>query len=217
MTGAPRIDAVLIGKAAPFRGTEQSAIRKAAVGDPVQVTQLGLVGDEQADLTVHGGSDKAIHHYPFEHYTLWQASAPAHPKLNTPGAFGENISTIGATEESVCIGDRYRMGTALVEVSQPRQPCWKQAHVMDWPTLPKMMVREAKSGWYYRVIEQGVVAEGDTWQLVSRPHCEWTVAHVFRLLMHKQSSRDATALRALSALDVLESGWREMAAESLGR
>jgi len=217
MTGAPRIDAVLIGKAAPFRGTERSAIRKAVIHAPVQVTQLGLAGDEQADLTVHGGPDKAIHHYAFEHYALWRASAPAHPKLSMPGAFGENISTIGATEESVCIGDRYRLGSALVEVSQPRQPCWKQAHVMDWPTLPKMMVREAKSGWYYRVMEEGVVAAGDMLELVSRPNPEWPVARVFRLVMHKQTPQDMSALQALMALEVLEIGWREMAAAALGR
>lgn len=216
MTEGLRVGAVLIGKAVPFRGVEQSAICKAAIKDPIQVTQVGLVGDEQADRMVHGGLDKAIHHYPFDHYALWRSHVPEHPKLSVPGAFGENISTTGVTEEAVCIGDRYRIGTALVEVSQPRQPCWKQAHVMNWPTLPKLMVLEAKSGWYYRVIETGVVSADDAFTLVTRAYPEWPVAHVFRLVMHKQAARHAPTLRALVALEVLEFGWRKAAARLLG-
>jgi len=212
MLGAvTRVDCVLTGRAVPFRGAERSAIQKRAADGSVRVGWLGLDGDEQADLSVHGGPDKAIHHYAFDHYARWAEKAPAHPKLSVPGAFGENISTHGLTEETVCIGDRFRLGTALVEVSQPRQPCWKQAHVMEWTTLPKMMVREAKSGWYYRVIEEGAVAAGDAMTLEARPHLDWPVARVFGLVMHKTAVRDVEALRAIAALEVLEAGWREMA------
>ncbi len=209
------IDAVLAGKALPFRGDETSAIAKAAIESRVAITRLGLVGDEQADRSVHGGPDKALHHYPFEHYAQWQAEQPDHPKLTKSGAFGENLSTTGLTEEDVCIGDRFRCGIALVEVSQPRQPCWKQAHVMAWPMLPKMMVREAKSGWYYRVIEEGNVAAGDMMSLVDQPHPEWSVARVFRLVMHKSPARISADLQTLRDLVVLENGWRTMAAELL--
>ncbi len=205
--------AVLVGKALPLRGSELSAIRKSAVAGPVRVTWLGLVGDEQADPRFHGGPDKALHHYAFDHYTLWAERAPNHPKLIAPGAFGENISTLGLTEDTVCIGDRFRLGTALVEVSQPRQPCWKQGHVMEWTTLPKMMVREAKSGWYYRVIEEGIVAAGDAMTREARPHPEWPVARVFGLVMHKSAVRDVEALRAMPELEVLEAEWRAMAAQ----
>jgi len=215
MTGSVSIDAVLVGKAVPFRGAEKSAIQKTALLGQVQVGPLGLFGDEQADPRFHGGPDKAIQHFAFEHYALWRQSAPDHPKLNVPGAFGENISTLGLTETNVCIGDRYQLGTAIVEVSQPRQPCWKQGHIMNWPTLPKLMVREAKSGWYYRVIEPGSVAAGDRCTLRERPHPEWTVARVFSLVMHRKGTADLAALSALVAFDVLFSDWREMAAERM--
>ena len=207
-----RVDHVLVGRAVPFRGAELSAIQKSATAGSVRVGWLGLEGDEQADLSVHGGPDKAIHHYAFDHYAMWVEKAPAHPKLGVPGAFGENISTRGLTEETVCIGDRFRLGSALVEVSQPRQPCWKQAHVMEWTTLPKMMVRERKSGWYYRVIEQGVVAANDMMTLEARPHSEWTVARVFALTIGGEGKANQAACRALAALEVLEAGWREIAA-----
>jgi len=207
-----RVDAVLTGTAVALRGAERSAISKMIVDRPVRVTRLGLEGDEQADLSVHGGPDKAVHHYAFDHYALWRSKAPTHPKLSTAGSFGENISTLGLTETTVCIGDRFRLGTALVEVSQPRQPCWKQAHVMEWTTLPKIMVREAKSGWYYRVIEEGVVAAGDIMTLETRPHPAWSVARAFSLVMHNTASPDLEALSAMARLAVLEKEWRLMAA-----
>ena len=208
MTVPVRINAVLTGKALPLRGSERSAIRKSALTGAVAIGWLGLAGDEQADPRFHGGPDKAVHHYAFDNYDLWRTHVPDHPLLSAPGAFGENISTVGLTEETVCIGDRYRIGSALVEVSQPRQPCWKQAHVMEWPTLPKLMLREAKSGWYYRVIEEGAVAAGDMCALIERPHPDWSVARIFRLLMHKTAAPDKAALRAL---DVLEAEWRGLA------
>jgi MOSC domain-containing protein YiiM len=206
-----RVDAVLVGQALPLRGAELSAIRKSVVKGSISITRLGLIGDEQADLSVHGGPEKAVHHYAFDHYALWRAKAPEHPKLGAPGAFGENISTLGLTEENVCIGDRFRLGTALVEVSQPRQPCWKQAHVMEWTTLPKMMVRERKSGWYYRVIEEGAVAASDVMTLEARLHPEWTVAQVFALLIGGEGKANREACHALTKLEVLEIGWRNIA------
>ncbi len=118
--------AVLLGQIRPFRGDDEpSAIGKLPVVHPVAVGPMGLAGDEQADRTVHGGIDKAIHHYPADHYDGWRAYLGDVPLLDTPGAFGENISTLGLDESSVFIGDRFRLGTALVEVSQARQPCWK--------------------------------------------------------------------------------------------
>ncbi len=213
---AVRVNQVLTGKAVPFRGAERSAIQKAAREGPIQLTWLGLVGDEQADPRYHGGRDKAIHHYAFDHYPMWASQAPDPLRLSAPGAFGENISTRGLTDDTVCIGDRYRLGSALVEVSQPRQPCWKQAQVLAWPTLPKLMVRAAKSGWYYRVIEEGAVAAGDMLTLTARPHADWPVTRAFSLVMHKLAIPDRAALRAMAALDMLEAEWRGMAAALAG-
>jgi MOSC domain-containing protein YiiM len=205
--------ALLTGKARDFARGERSAIAKAAVEGRVSIGFLGLDGDEQADLRVHGGPDKAIHHYPFDHYARWSALAAGHPLLDTPGAFGENISTFGLTEDQICIGDRLRLGTALLEVSQGRQPCWKQGQRMEWTTLPTMMVRERRSGWYYRIIETGEAEAGDELSLVDRVLPDWSVARVFGLLIAGDHKHDSAALKTLADMELLELGWRQRAME----
>ncbi|MBA3941884.1 MAG: MOSC domain-containing protein, partial [Sphingopyxis sp.] len=149
------IDALLAGKARAFRGDEESAIAKDAVDGARRVGFLGIAGDEQADLTVHGGIDKAIHHYPRDHYRWWQHELGDHALLGAAGAFGENISTEGLVETEAAIGDRYRLGSALVEISQGRQPCWKLGHRFGIAGVPATVVKTRRSGWYYRVIEEG--------------------------------------------------------------
>ena len=205
------VEAVLTGKSLPLRGEELSAIRKEAEDRTVDIGMLGLIGDEQADLRVHGGPDKAVHHYPRDHYAFWESLSPFHSKLDHPGAFGENIAVSGMVETEVCIGDRYRLGTALVEISQGRQPCWKQAHVMEWPELVSLMVKHRRSGWYYRVVEPGQVAAGDTIALVERPHPEWTVERVFSLLIGGEAKADPDSTAALCDLSVLAQEWRAKA------
>jgi MOSC domain-containing protein YiiM len=205
------VAALLTGKVAPFARGENSAIAKQPLDGRVKVGFLGLAGDEQADPRAHGGPDKALHHYPFDHYARWRDAAPDHPLLAAAGAFGENISTTGMLEDAVSIGDRFRLGSALIEISQGRQPCWKQGDRMEWTTLPALMVRERRSGWYYRVIEEGEVGAGDALILIDRPHPEWSVARVFGLLIAGDHKQDAAALPELAAMDVLFSGWRERA------
>ncbi len=205
--------ALLGGKAAPFARSEASAIAKAPLSGPRRIGFLGLEGDEQADHRYHGGPDKALHHYPAEHYDYWRSKAPDHPLLQSAGAFGENISTRGLTEDQVCLGDRFRLGTALVEISQGRQPCWKQAHRMEWTTLPAMMVKTRRSGWYCRVIEEGDAAAGDDLVLVDRPSPDWSVSRVFGLIVGGDHKNDRAALLALARMEVLFQGWRERALE----
>jgi len=118
--------------------------------------------------------------------------------LDAPGAFGENIATEGLLEEAVCIGDRFKLGSALVEVSQGRQPCWKQGERLRWPALPPLMVRERRSGWYYRVIEKGVARAHDILELIDRPLPEWSVARVFGLLIGGDHRSDPAALSVLA-------------------
>lgn len=204
-----RIRAVLTGRIAPFGpGGEPSGYRKAIRIDRLEVTPLGLAGDEQADLVHHGGAEKAIHHYALDHYAAWIAE---HPRLAgalaAPGAFGENVSTLGWTEEQVCIGDRFRMGTALVEVSQGRQPCWKLGHRFGDPAMVARVVETGNGGWYYRVIEPGSIAAGDEIRLLERSNPDWTVARTFRILIGK-----AHALRhdiaELAELPQLSASWR---------
>jgi len=209
--------ALLSGRIAPFRANDEpSAIAKSPVSGPVTIGAMGLAGDEQADLRVHGGIEKALHHYPFDHYPAWNEELVGHSLLAAPGAFGENISTLGLLETEVCIGDRFRLGTALVEVSQGRQPCWKQGHRFGLPEVTARMVETRRNGWYYRVIEPGAAQAGDRLELLARPLPEWNVARVFGLLIAGDHKRDPAAVRALAAIEVLAAPWRRRAGELAG-
>jgi len=202
-----RILSINCGKAAPFRDEEQSAIGKVPVAGPVHVGPLGLADDEQADLSVHGGPDKAIHHYPHDHYVWWREKLGAHPLLEAHGAFGENVATHGLTEDAVCIGDRWRLGTALVEVSQGRQPCWKLNHRFDGAPVLANVVHSRRTGWYYRVVEEGAVAAGDALDLIARPFPDWSVARVFGLLIAGDHKKDRAGLEALGEVGPLAEPW----------
>lgn len=211
------IDAVLAGPVRRFtEAGDTSAIVKTPVDGSRAVGVAGIEGDAQADLSVHGGPDKAIHHYPRDHYLHWLRTLGDLPALAMAGAFGENISTSGLTESEACIGDRFRLGTALVEIAQGRQPCWKQAHRLGRPGIVAAMVRSGKSGWYYRVIEEGAVAAGDVLELVARPHPEWSVERVTALLIAGLGKRQPHAARDLARLAVLSENWRIRAAKLSG-
>ncbi|WP_159977481.1 MULTISPECIES: MOSC domain-containing protein [unclassified Novosphingobium] len=205
------------GKVAAFRGPDEpSAIAKRPVAGPVRVHRLGLEGDAQADLSVHGGPDKAIHHYPHDHYAFWRGAIGDHPLLGDYGAFGENISTAGLTEEAVCIGDRWRLGSALVEVSQGRQPCWKLDHRFDGARVNAACIKSRRPGWYYRVIEEGAVAAGDAMELVERPFPAWSVLRVFGLLIAGDHKVDRAGLEALVEVTALAEPWVRRRAKLLG-
>lgn len=202
------IDSVLTGKIALLTDdSDLSAIAKSLVAGPREVGFLGIGGDEQADLRVHGGPDKAIHHYPRDHYSWWSEQLPERALLKDAGAFGENISTHGLTEGNVCIGDRFRLGSALVEVCQGRQPCWKQAHRLADKRVVAMMVKSGRTGWYYRVLEEGRVAAADALVRVACPHPEWTVERVTGIVVAGRE-RSAATLRSLRSLAALAEGWR---------
>ena len=155
-----RIDTLLTGRAVDYsRPGSRSAIDKRPVADAVQVDINGIVGDEQGDLRVHGGPDKAIHHYPFDHYDAWRADIGA--KIGTravlaqPGAFGENLSTTGVTEADICVGDRLCVGNVVLEVSLLRQPCWKLNDRFDTRDMARRVQHTGRTGWYYRGLEGG--------------------------------------------------------------
>ncbi|MCJ1961987.1 MOSC domain-containing protein [Novosphingobium mangrovi (ex Hu et al. 2023)] len=212
-----RILSVNCGSVTRFRAAdEHSAIAKRAVEGPVKVGWLGLEGDRQADLSVHGGPEKAIHHYPHDHYAYWGEVLGGHPLLEGEGAFGENISTQGLREEEVCIGDRFRMGSALVEVAQGRQPCWKLDHRFDGAKVMAGVVASRRSGWYYRVLEEGEVSAGGTLELVERPFPEWSVARVFGLLIAGDHKTDRAGLEALGEVTPLAEAWAKRRAKLLG-
>ena len=153
-----------------------TAFYKNAVAGPILLRSTNLEGDRQADLRVHGGPDKAVCVYSGDHYPAWR-DALGRPDMGF-GGFGENFTVSGQAETDVCLGDRFRIGEAVVEVSQPRGPCQKLARRWDRPDLPKLVVASGRSGWYLRVIQEGYVEAGQLLQLIERPFVDWTIARV---------------------------------------
>ncbi|MFK8001330.1 MAG: MOSC domain-containing protein [Polyangiales bacterium] len=201
-----RIDGLFFGKVTtPWEGRAPSAIAKTALPGKHEINELGFVADEQADLRHHGGIEKAIHHYPADHYKDWMNEG-AMPAGTRPAAFGENIATFGITEELVCIGDTLRLGSALVQISQGRQPCWKvNAHTAN-RTMAALFQKTGRTGWYYRVLEPGVVAVGDVIALLERPQPEWSVKRVTAARLSRRVSQEDAA--TLSVMPELAEGWR---------
>lgn len=162
---------IQVGRIAPL-GPEAvpSAFVKRPVTGAIAVGPLGLEGDEQADLSVHGGPDKAVYGYASAQYPAWAADFPQHAARLVWGAFGENLTISGLIESELRVGDMHRIGTALLQVCQPRQPCFKFGLHFEDSRMPRAMVRNGRAGWYYRVLEAGQIAPGDAVTLVQRPH-----------------------------------------------
>lgn len=198
-----------------------SGIAKAARSAPVRLSFSGLEGDEQGDPVYHGGPEKAVHHYAAEHYGMWAARWPDSPVPLVPGAFGENVSTFGMTERNVHIGDVYRLGSALLQVSQGRQPCWKLNRRFGREDAAATMQGSGRTGWYYRVLEEGAVARGDRFELAERPCPGWPLERLVRALFPHlvpgdavmAGLRDEWALAA--ALAPLSQNWRAAFAKRL--
>lgn len=203
-----RVKALLTGKVRAYtRPGSRSGIDKQPVAGPLHIGPLGLTGDEQGDLRVHGGIDKAVHHYPFEHYAAWQRDLGALPLLETAGAFGENISTTGIDETTVCLSDRFHLGTAVLEVSQGRQPCWKLNDRFGIPDMARRVQDSGRSGWYYRVLQPGHAQAGDHLACIERPHPDWSLARLAALLYGRVL--DPALLEPALALPLVPS-WRRL-------
>jgi MOSC domain-containing protein YiiM len=214
------VDAVLTGKVAPLGDeglNKTSAIAKTPVEGRVWLGETGLEGDQQAEIKVHGGPEKALHHYPFDHYASWrrewQSGASGLARLDQPGAFGENVSTSGLTEADVCVGDVYRIGGAIVQVSQPRQPCWKLNLRFARADMSRAVQNSRRTGWYYRVLEAGDIGAGDTIERLARPHARWSVERLLRVLYVDRDDRQA--LEGMVQLDTLSASWRKTATRRL--
>lgn len=204
-----RIAPLRIGRARPLgpQGVP-SAIDKAGVQGPVPAGTLGLEGDEQGDRRHHGGPDKALHAYASAHYPAWVAELPEAARHFRPGAFGENLVVDGATEATVCLGDRWRIGRASLEVSQSRQPCWKLNLRFERPDMALRVQASGRTGWYFRVLEAGEISAGDTARLIHRPHPGWPLARILRLLY--QDTLDRNALAGLAALPGIPASWQRL-------
>ena len=213
-TPSPARPAVLSGAVAPLGDDGRvSAIDKRPAPAPWRVGPLGLAGDAQADLKHHGGPEKALHHYPLDHYAFWEREIGPNPLLRQPGAFGENLSTTGWTEANVCVGDIIRFGSALLQVSQGRQPCWKLNRRFSRNDMAALVQSSGRAGWYYRVLEPGVAEPGDRLRLVDRPRPEWSLELLFLLLYRNTSDREGLA--GMTALAELAENWRALAKRRL--
>ncbi|HKT98576.1 MAG TPA: 6-hydroxyaminopurine reductase [Paraburkholderia sp.] len=160
--------AVFTGRVREYPGSRPSAIAKHAVGGALMLSERGLEEDEQAEQGFHGGPDRALCHYPREHYAHWAREFPARVERFAAPAFGENLSTVGLTEENVFIGDIFRWGDALIQVTQPRSPCFKVNFHFAIENLSQRMQDGARVGWLYRVIAAGRVGPGAPLALASR-------------------------------------------------
>lgn len=209
-----RIERLLIGPVAPL-GEPQvpSGIDKHPVAGRLWLGTEGFTGDAQGDRKHHGGSEKAVHHYAFDHYTTWRTEIGDRPVLRQPGAFGENFSTSGIAESSVAVGDVFRVGGALIEVSQGRQPCWKLNLRFGIADMARRVQNSGRTGWYYRVLESGFVEQGDELQLVERRSPAWTLQRLWRTLYVDVLNRDDLA--AMAALPHLPDSWRRYAQRRL--
>ena len=208
------VTSVHLGKIAPLgpQGVP-SAFLKQAVHHPVQVNALGLAGDEQADLSVHGGEEKAVYGYSADHYAAWAAEYPQHAALWQPGSFGENLSLSGMVEDDICVGDVHQIGSVQLQVCQPRQPCFKLALRFNDKHLPKAMVRNGRSGWYYRVLQGGMLSPGDAVQLVDRPNPGFALSRLVALV--SLGGATPRELQQMAVMPGLASQWQQTAQQML--
>ncbi len=185
--------------------TISTGIFKEPVNDRVMVRSLNLDGDRQADLTVHGGADKAVYVYPFEHYDYWRGELPE-AEL-TLGNFGENFTTTGLREDEVNIGDCFHIGTVKLMVTQPRMPCYKLGIRFGRPDMVKRFLASRRTGFYFRVLQEGEVEVGDTLELVSRDENNVTVADITQLYVNAEGN--PALLHRAAQLEALPKSWRD--------
>lgn len=176
-----------------------TGIYKEPVPGPIRVEKLGLKGDGQADLTVHGGEHQAVYAYPSEHYSFWEAelSLPPCP----PGTFGENLTVSGLMETDVHIGDLFRIGGIVLQATSARIPCFKLGHKLDRPDMLKAFLHSGRSGFYFRVVEEGSISAGDPVEVIARDPLAVSVRKL--LGMHRLGEGGRDDLERALAVDAL--------------
>ncbi len=213
---AMQVIAVNVGqpKEVVWKGrTVLTGIFKKPVEGSVAVGRLNLEGDRQADLTVHGGPEKAIYVYPAEYYHFWRDQFP---EMELPwGMFGENLTVEGLLDETIHIGDRFQVGSAHVVVTQPRMPCYKLGLKFGRDDMLKRFLQSGLTGFYFAVLKEGEVAAGDCITLLHRDEHQVKVADITRL--YREDKYNLDLLRKVVAVDVLAEGWREYFLERLDR
>ncbi|WP_417849471.1 MOSC domain-containing protein [Thalassoglobus sp.] len=209
MTDSATVHSIQVGKPNVVEAKDHhkewtTGFQKQTVNGPVRLDRLNLAGDGQADLKHHGGPDKALCVYPIAHYPLWRAELGLDL---VPGSFGENLTVCGITEDDVCIGDIWIIGDTKVQVSQPRQPCWKLSRWWSVEDLAVRVQQTGRTGWYLRVLSEGDLEAGDSIQLVERVNPLWTITAANRL-MHSEKDNIVGA-KILASLPELSASWTE--------
>jgi len=206
-----RIESIQIGRPRRYDGEDDSAkswtsaIRKQSVDGPVHVGVTNIDGDEQADLKHHGGLDKAVLAYSVKHYDDWKREIP--DVAFGMGGFGENLTISDCDEATCCIGDIVRIGDCQLQISQPRQPCWKLARFWKLPKLAVLVQQTGRTGWYYRVLQEGTIETELSIELIERPFPDFTVAGASSVMYAKpRSTEDDLRLAECAALS---DSWRE--------
>ncbi|BAY27737.1 MOSC domain-containing protein [Calothrix sp. NIES-2100] len=193
--------------------TVTTGIFKEPISERVMLRTLNLDGDGQADLTVHGGVDKAAYAYPCEHYDYWRNELP--DVALSWGAFGENFTIVGLKEDGINIGDRFRIGTAEVMVTQPRLPCYKLGIKFGRTDIVKLFLASRLTGFYFSVVQEGEVGAGDTLELVHQDENQITVADITRLYLHE--TNDSEQLHRVVKLSALPASWRDYFIERINK
>ena len=196
------------GATHPLERPWRTGFYKSPVAGPVHLGRTNLVGDGQANLKVHGGTDKAVLGYAASHYAAWRE------ELRLPdlpyGAFAENFTITFLHEGNVCLGDVYAIGRARVQVSQPRQPCGNITRRWKLPGLTERVQATGRHGWYMRVLEEGEVEAGEPIALLERPNADWTIERAFRAM--NERGKNAAEAACLARVPALAVSWREQLA-----
>lgn len=190
----------VIWKGAPVK----TGIFKEPVDGPVPIKKMNLAGDRQADLSVHGGLEKAVYAYPAEHYEYWREVLP--DVSLSWGKFGENLTTEGLKEHSVCIGDYVKIGSAVLMVTQPRMPCYKLNIRFNRDDMIRLFLTSRRSGFYFSVVEEGEVRAGTDVKLVHQDPQRVTVVDILELYLEK--SPNPALLQRVMNVDALPQGWK---------
>jgi MOSC domain-containing protein YiiM len=206
---AMRVISVNVGLPRPVEWngrTVMTGIFKEPVEGTIPMRRLNLDGDRQADLSVHGGPDKAVYGYPAEHYPFWRAEYPDHDL--TWAAFGENLTTEGWLEDGVHIGDRFRIGSAEVVVTQPRMPCFKLGIRFGRDDVISGFLESGRPGFYFRVLQEGDVSAGDPMVRIAEDPHRVTVVDIVDLYLARDNA-DRDLLERAVKVEALAQGWRD--------
>lgn len=210
---APFVEKLLAGKVQqvgnpnaidPMERQWETGIFKEIVTDKLWLGETGLIGDEVGDLKHHGGPDKAIFAYPIKHYEYWKKELDI-AEMGI-GAMGENLAVVHMDEHSVCVGDTYQFGDAVIQVSQPRQPCWKPARRFRIKDFALQIQNTGKTGWYYRVVKEGYVQGSLELTLLERPFPQWTIAKCNEVMHVKKD--DLKLAEELANCHLLAENWK---------